>query len=128
MSLVAPRDIYIYIYTHICIYIYIYIYKVFPSSLPEYFTVPSILHCWIHAVFGAYKFPTVFRILLFTLYAMNDSVTNLLGIQVMLYYTLSGVPQGCPLSGLVFAVCFNPFLVMFSNLQNLNPDKLVIRV
>jgi hypothetical protein len=71
---------------------------------------PSLLHAWIMCVFRARGFPAGFCNLLLALYHLNVCYIKLPSGYEYLYLIFTGVLQGCPLSGLVFAVSIDPIV------------------
>ena len=74
---------------------------------------PSVLHAWIFMVIRAYEFPGGAQNLINAMYFMNHTYLNLESATVFLFVFLSGVLQGCPLSGMLFDVALDPFLRWF---------------
>ena len=77
---------------------------------------PSLFHSWIHAVFEQLGFPDGFLDFLQALLFHNSALGQNNGKHFLLYLILVRIIQGCPSSGLVFAVATHPF---FKELQRI---------
>ena len=73
----------------------------------------SALRTWIFTVIRAYEFPGGAQNLISAMYFMNLTYLNMESVTVFLFVFLSGVLQGCPLSGMLFDVALDPFLRWF---------------
>ena len=72
-------------------------------------------HDWMHLVLRILEFPLGFRNLVHGMYFFAAAfAASPVGMQFLYWYG-SGVLQGCPLSGSIFAIIMNPFLVHFEN-------------
>ena len=78
---------------------------------------PSVGHEWLHEVLRAKGFPIGLRYLVKQLYFMS-ACYGTAGCKLMfLWYVFCGVLQGCPLSGMLFAVIMDPFCIGFGKLE-----------
>ena len=71
---------------------------------------PSISHTWLFMTLEAMKFPAGFINLVKTMYTDNHAMYSDGTAYISMFTIMSGILQGCPLSGLLFAVCIYPFL------------------
>ena len=71
---------------------------------------PSVAHLWIFAVARAYKLPAGVCWVVRCMYFFNSAYSNVSGFYTFLFVIRAGVLQGCPLSGLLFALALDPFL------------------
>ena len=87
----------------------------FPGAFYAFWDVKqaftSVFHYWLHAVLGARGFPAGFRVLIESLYYLGFCYLNQQGMVHFLFVILSGILQGCPLSGSLFAISGEPFLL-----------------
>ena len=74
---------------------------------------PSIIHGWIFAVLAARTFPSTIQHFVKQLYSFNAAYGCCNGTLVFLFWILSGVLQGCPLSSILFNISLDPFLECF---------------
>eukprot|EP00972_Heterocapsa_arctica_P071080 10499933-Heterocapsa_arctica.AAC.1 len=77
---------------------------------------PSVSQAWLFTVLAAAGFPEGFLRLVHGIYFMNFAYGTDGTSHRFLFQILSGVVQGCPLSGLLFAVLLDPFLRAISSL------------
>lgn len=75
---------------------------------------PSVFHCWIFRILEAYGFPEGFTNLVKALYSFCTCYFQGAASQAFLFYIWAGVLQGCPLSGILFAVAVNPLVIATS--------------
>ena len=78
---------------------------------------PSLFHSWIHAVFAQLGFPDGFLEFLQALLFHNFALGQNIGRDMFLYLILVGIIQGCPSSGLFFAVATYPFFKELQRIQ-----------
>ena len=78
---------------------------------------PSISHEWIRLVFKKYGFPNWFLCFLEALLFHNFAIFSQGGFKAFLYLILSGIVQGCPSAGMLFAVAADPFFTELYRLQ-----------
>jgi hypothetical protein len=71
---------------------------------------PSVIHAWIMLVLEGIGAPQVFIALIKGFYFWCRTATSIAGQVHFLFLILSGVLQGCPLSGMIFAIAIDPFL------------------
>ena len=71
---------------------------------------PSVSHTWLFMCLEAMKFPTGFINVVRSLYSDNIATHSVQGRTHVLFRIVSGILQGCPLSGFLFAVVIDPFL------------------
>ena len=74
---------------------------------------PSVMHSWIMIVIEQNSTPDGFRQIIRAMYGFVECGTVPEGAYFFMYLILSGVLQGCPLSGLIFAMAVDPFLNKF---------------
>ena len=74
---------------------------------------PSVDQDWIHIVLEAYGVPLGSRRLVSAYYACCASFDS---AGQLLFFLLSGVFQGCPLSGMLFDVSVDPFIIAFKKI------------
>ena len=74
---------------------------------------PSVMHSWIMIVIDANGTSDGLRQLIKAMYCFVECGTVPDGEYFFLYLILSGVLQGCPLSGMIFAMTVDPFLQKF---------------
>jgi len=74
---------------------------------------PSVAHAWLRAVLVAIKVPTGLLNVFDGLYHTNTAFWNIDGQTRFLFHILSGVLQGCPLSGSLFVIAIDPLLFQF---------------
>jgi len=79
---------------------------------------PSVLHAWIGFVFEKMAAPEGLRKLIFVIYFMHITYGSFGGTLVILFQICSGVLQGCPLSGLIFAIVADPGMSAFDEAIN----------
>ena len=72
---------------------------------------PSMSHTWIPACLTALGIPSGAHDLTMSMYCLNLAHSAAGGALIPLFLILSGVLQGCPLSGFLFAVGVDLFLV-----------------
>ncbi len=72
---------------------------------------PSLAHDWLFATLTAMQMPSGFFNLISCMYTVNCSFGVRSGQDLPLFLIMCGVMQGCPLSGTLFALALNPFLV-----------------
>ena len=70
-----------------------------------------MLHEFLHLVIAFYGFPEGFCRLVEGIYFLNFAYIDIAGQLIFLLTYLSGVLQGCPLSGMLFTICLDPFLI-----------------
>jgi endonuclease/exonuclease/phosphatase family metal-dependent hydrolase len=73
---------------------------------------PSLAHSWIFAVLRRMGVPRFFRRALAKLYRMVNIKILFGGILAAGFTASSGIKQGCPASGSLFAIALDPFLRM----------------
>eukprot|EP00972_Heterocapsa_arctica_P080114 11808502-Heterocapsa_arctica.AAC.1 len=73
---------------------------------------PSILHCWLFAVLAAMGVPDYIRKAIELLYDDCRCFVVFGGATGVSFLARSGIKQGCPLSGVLFAIGLDPFLRM----------------
>ncbi len=73
---------------------------------------PSRIHEWVWKVLTAMTILRGFINVAMALYHGCSATASTGGSRAALFWVLSGVLQGCPLSGMLFALCMNPFLIM----------------
>lgn len=78
---------------------------------------PNIFHDWILAVFLGLGFPEGFCQFLEALLFHNFALHRAGGCEAFLFMILVGIIQGCPASGMVFAVASHPFFQMLASKQ-----------
>ena len=88
---------------------------------------PSVLHEWIQMIMQAYGLPDGLASLVDVFYACNFSYTKVQSDLVFLFILKTGVHQGCPLSGWIFAIIFDPFVRLFQQLIDYQ-DRGMVRV
>ena len=71
---------------------------------------PSVLHAWMHFILPYLGFPKGFCNLVEGMYVCVMSYGDAEKCMVFLFLILSGVIQGCPLSGLIFVASIDPIL------------------
>jgi hypothetical protein len=71
---------------------------------------PSVSHEWLMLVLDLIGAPCGLRNLVRALYRACRAFAVMNGDIRFLYFVQSGVLQGCPLSGMLFAIIFDPFL------------------
>jgi len=74
---------------------------------------PSVAHMWLRAVLVCICVPTGVLCAFDALYANNEAYWPNGGMTTWLFKVVSGVLQGCPLSGSLFVLAIDPLLVMF---------------
>ena len=79
---------------------------------------PSVSHDWMHANLRAMKAPTGLQWYVEILHFCNTTYTSNDGEFFALYITLSGVLQGCPRLGFLFATSIDCLLVMVEELKD----------
>ena len=79
---------------------------------------PSVAHMWLFTVLEHLGFYQGFIDLVQGVYFLVMSFSLEKGVAVFMYMIFSGVLQGDPLSGLLFAVAFEPFVRAFQRLQH----------
>ena len=99
-----------------------YAYKIgVPSRRPDFPIIAlfdirsaftSMAHKWIFHVHQQANFPDTYMYFLHALYHMATVVDYHEGNQYIAYYILSGAIQGCPSSGDVWAISFDPYINM----------------
>ena len=70
---------------------------------------PSVFHAWVFAVLNFVQAPLGFRNLVKGLYHNNVAYIKTESGFTKLFIILSGVLQGCPLSGSLFTMAIDPF-------------------
>jgi len=80
---------------------------------------PSVSHAWLRAVLVSLEFPDGLLKAFDALYECNEAYWGTGGREYWLFRVISGVLQGCPLSGSLFVLAMDPLLVLF--------DQYVIR-
>ena len=73
---------------------------------------PSVRHAWLRRVFAAMGFPGSFTDAFMQLYADNRAEVWVGGHTGVYLTILSGIRQGCPASGSVFALAIDPVIRM----------------
>ena len=71
---------------------------------------PSVSHQWLFLTLTALQFPTGIIALVKNMYTCNSALYFNGTETICLFHIVTGVLQGCPLSGLLFAACMDPFL------------------
>jgi hypothetical protein len=71
---------------------------------------PSILHGWIKAVLIATGLPLLFVLAFLSLYISVSAAVRFGNGALSTFPMLSGIRQGCPASGAIFALCIDPLL------------------
>ena len=80
---------------------------------------PSVAHTWILLILTFLKIPTGLFSLVKALYHRNLAYLGSQEGLVFMFVVLSGVLQGCPLSGSLFVIVIDPLLHMFkTQLEN----------
>jgi hypothetical protein len=74
---------------------------------------PSVAHAWLFAVLAAIELWPGFIRAIKNLYRGNEAYGMAGGIMAHMFSILSGVLQGCPLSGTLFVLVVDPLLWMF---------------
>ena len=74
---------------------------------------PSVAHAWLFAVLKAVQLWRGFITGIKKLYSGNKAYCHAGGVLVFLFDILSGVLQGCPLSGTLFVLVIDPLLLAF---------------
>jgi hypothetical protein len=74
---------------------------------------PSVLHSWLFLSLEACGAPDGFVKVIAAMYRCVSTYTVVEGCSHFMFWVLSGVLQGCPLSGMLFAIALNPFLNKF---------------
>ena len=74
---------------------------------------PSVAHAWLFLVLEARGVPDGFLAVIVAMYDMVCAFAVADGCTTFLFWILTGVLQGCPLSGMLFAIIMDPFLVKF---------------
>ena len=74
---------------------------------------PSVIHGWIELVVRSYGLPDGLANLIGVYYACNLACTQVQNEIMFLLMIVSGVHQGCPMSGWIFALIFDPFVELF---------------
>jgi len=74
---------------------------------------PSVAHAWLFCVLEAVKLWSGFIRAIKNLYKGNEAFGMCGGILLHMFSILSGVLQGCPLSGTLFVLVADPLLWMF---------------
>jgi len=73
---------------------------------------PSVAHKWLQLCLEYAGFPEHMRNFVKALYTDNKGFISVDGLILAFCVFGSGVLQGCPLSGSLFVICINPFLIM----------------
>ena len=71
---------------------------------------PSVAHLFLMLVLSLSRAPQGFINIIEGMYAHNAAFTVCEGVSELAFWILSGVLQGCPLSGMLFALVMDPFL------------------
>ena len=71
---------------------------------------PSVFHAWVLLAVQAYQLPLGLVELIRGIYFMNMAYLQVKGTFIYLYMIVTGVLQGCPLSGMIFDIGLDPFL------------------
>ena len=83
---------------------------------------PSVAHRWIRVVLNRACLHLGLRNLIFCLYSLASAVGPQKGEDgesIFLYWIWRGVLQGCPLSGFIWAIVFDPFLrILMASFQD----------
>jgi len=74
---------------------------------------PSVSHAWIRLVLQFIRFPSGLFSVVCGLYHKNQAFLGTPDGIVFMFLVLSGVLQGCPLSGSLFVIVIDPLLHMF---------------
>jgi hypothetical protein len=74
---------------------------------------PSVAHAWIRAVLLCINIPRGVLCAFDALYEGNEAYWQSGGFACWLFTVVSGVLQGCPLSGSLFVLAIDPLLVLF---------------
>ena len=72
---------------------------------------PSVAHAWLFMVLRARGVPIGLIDLIDSMYRLVSAFMVCGGRFRFLFWILAGVLQGCPLSGMLFAIVMDPFLV-----------------
>ncbi len=70
---------------------------------------PSLAHEWLFRILLMMKFPEGLLNFIAGVYFCSGASATILGVERTLFTATSGVLQGCPLSGMLFAMCLAPF-------------------
>ena len=82
---------------------------------------PSVAHYFLMLVLSLSRTPQGFINIIKGMYAHNAAFTVCEGVNKLAFWILSGVLQGCPLSGMLFALVMDPFLrCMKTSMQDRN--------
>ena len=76
---------------------------------------PSVAHAWLLAVLQHSSVPRGFFNAIKTLYSGTKGFCNIGGISQFVFMVLSGVLQGCPLSGTLLVIAMDPIMFCFPN-------------
>ena len=71
---------------------------------------PSVSHDWLFRVLKHMRIPDGLMNVIRAIYHCNLAWGSIRGCLSPLFVAMSGILQGCPLSGLLFAWIMNPFL------------------
>jgi len=74
---------------------------------------PSVSHAWIRLILQFIRLPSGLFAVVCALYHKNQAFLGTPDGIVFMFYILSGVLQGCPLSGSLFVIVIDPLLHMF---------------
>ena len=74
---------------------------------------PSVSHAWIRLILQFISFPSGLFSIVCGLYHKNQAFLGTPDGIVFMFFILSGVLQGCPLSGSLFVIVIDPLLHMF---------------
>ena len=77
---------------------------------------PSIAHQWIWIVVSHTGLPLVVQEIIRAMYTSVFAYGRSPGTTAKMFPILSGIIQGCPLAGSLFALLLDPFLVVVSTL------------
>ena len=79
---------------------------------------PSVAHDFMFIILTALKFPQGLFLFLKPLYTNNRCIGCFDGVSMFLYFICSGIIQGCPLSGSIFALAIDALIrLMLASLQ-----------
>ena len=76
---------------------------------------PSVKHGWLFVVIENAGFPSGWINIIKAMYTLVRTFARCDADLLFLYWVLSGVLQGCPLSGMIFAFAIDPFLRKLSS-------------
>jgi hypothetical protein len=74
---------------------------------------PSVKHAWMFYLLETIRMPLGLKNAVKKLYEANQGYMDCEGEDYWLFEVMSGVLQGCPLSGSLFVICIDPLLYLF---------------